>query len=249
MTPPDEHPVLRRLFLGHQEQLRAALGASRGAIDHAGLKGAASEAHWRGLLETHLPRRYRVTTGVVVDCRGGQSQQIDIIVHDAHYCPRFLNQEGMSFVPAESVYAVLEAKQEINGSHLGAAANKAESVRRLERTSAPIMDRGREMPARDLPPIIAGIVTLTSHWADSLGPTFREQLARHTGQRTINIGCALHTGGFEVPESCDPGGVDIWPADTALVRFFLVLVRRLQRLATVPAIDWSMYERAFRGEA
>jgi len=246
MTTAGEHPVLRRLFLGHQEQLRAALGASRGAIDNAGLKGAASEAHWRGLLETHLQRRYRVTTGVVVDCQGHQSQQIDIIVHDAHYCPRFLDQEGMSFVPAESVYAVLEAKQEINAGYLGAAADKAESVRRLERTSAPIMDRGREMPPRDLPPIIAGIVTLTSSWADGLGASFREQLGRLTGQRAVDVGCALHVGGFEVPERRDYAGVDIWPADTALVRFFLALVRRLQRLATVPAIDWSMYERAFR---
>ena len=246
MTARPEDPVLRRLFLGHQDQLRAALGADREAIDHAGLKGAASEEHWRSLLDMHLPRRYRVTTGIVVDSDGGQSHQIDIIIHDPHYCPRFLDHGGLSFVPAESVYAVLEAKQEINAWYLGAAANKAESVRRLRRTSAPILERGEERPPRDVPPILAGIVTLASGWTDGLGTSFREQLAGHTAGQALDIGCALNAGAFEVPEGRGAAEVQVWPADAALVTFFLTLVRRLQRLATVPAIDWLMYERTFR---
>lgn len=246
MTARSDKPVLRRLFLGHQDQLRAALGTDREAIDHAGLKGAASEEHWRSLLDTHLPRRYRVTTGIVVDCDGGQSQQIDIIIHDAHYCPRFRDHGGSSFVPAESVYAVLEAKQELNARYLGAAAEKAESVRGLRRTSAPIMERGEERPPRGLPPILGGIVSLTASWANGLQGTFQESLAGHTAQRALDLGCALHAGAFEVPEGSGPDEVLISPADTALVTFFLTLVRRLQQLATVPAIDWPMYERAFR---
>lgn len=246
MTARPDDPVLRRLFLGHQDQLRAALGADREAIDHAGLKGAASEEHWRALLDKHLPRRYRVTTGIVVDSDGRQSQQIDIIVHDAHYCPRFLDHAGMSFVPAESVYAVLEAKQEINARYLGAAAEKAESVRRLRRTSAPILDRGEERPPRDLPSIFAGIVTLGSSWTEGLGTSFCEQFAGHTGLRALDIGCALNAGAFEVPEGRGAEDVEVSPADTALVTFFLTLVRRLQRLGTVPAIDWPVYEQTFR---
>jgi hypothetical protein len=246
MTASGNDSVLRRLFLGHQAQLLAALGADRGAVDHSGLKGAASEEHWRALLDTHLPRRYRVTTGVVVDCEGGQSQQIDIIIHDAHYCPRFRDQGGTSFVPAESVYAVLEAKQEINAGYLDAAAQKAESVRRLGRTSGPIMERGEERPARPLPPILAGIVALAGTWADGLGGSFREQLNLHTDLSKLDLGCALHVGAFEVPESRGPADVLVSSAEIALVSFFLTLVRRLQRLATVSAIDWPMYERAFR---
>lgn len=246
MTSRSSVPVLRRLFLGHQDQLRAALGADRQAVDHPALKGGASEGHWRTLLDTHLPRRYRVATGVVVDCDGGQSEQIDIIIHDAHYCPVFRDQAGVSFVPAESVYAVLEAKQEVNALYLRAAAEKAESVRRLRRTSAPIFERGKEKPPRDLPPILAGVVALASNWVDGLGSSFCEQLAVHTELRMLNVGCALHAGAFEVPEGCAVTDVVVSPADTALVAFFLTLVRRLQRLATVPAVDWQAYERAFR---
>jgi hypothetical protein len=248
VTVQTQDPVLRRLFLGHQQQLRAALGADREAIDHPGLKGGASEEHWRTVLATYLPRRYRVTTGVVVDWSGGQSHQIDIIIHDAHFCPRFLDHGGTSFVPAESVYAVLEAKQTVNAGYLGAAAEKAESVRRLRRTSAPIVERGEKRSARDLPPILAGVVALASDWAGGLGRAFQDHLASHTGDRALDIGCALHAGAFEVPEGQGPDQVEVFAAETALVMFFLALVRRLQRLGTVPAIDWSMYEQSFRGE-
>ena len=56
----------------------------------------------------------------------------------------------------------------------------------------------------------------------------------------------LNAGAFEVPENCGPAEVEVSPSDTALVTFFLILVRRLQCLGTVPAIDWPKYEAIFR---
>lgn len=245
MTARSKDSVLRRLFLGHQAELRAALSSARSAIDHSTLKGDASEACWREMLNGHLPRRYRVTKGVVVDAKGGKSGQIDLIVHDAHYCPLFLDRDRTSFVPAESVYAVFEAKQEITAGYLLQAAEKVESVRRLVRTSHKIIDRGREMPPREPPPILGGIVGLGSGWKDGLGKRFREELARHTKRRSVDLGCALDAGAFEVPEGGWPADVRVSPATTALATFFVSLVRRLQKLGTVPAIDWSAYETAF----
>lgn len=246
MTTRLEDSVLRRLFLGHQDRLLSSLRADRHGIDHPGLKGAASEERWRTLLDTHLPRRYRVSTGVVVDCQGSGSQQIDVIVHDAHYCPLFLDQAGMSFVPAESVYAVIEVKQDLSSPHLAAAAEKAASVRRLHRTTGMIVDRGQQRVARPLPPILAGIVSLSSGWTDGLGETFRGQLVTHTGLCAIDFGCALETGAFEVPEGGTAAEAQVSGGGTSLVTFFLTLVRRLQGLGTVPAIDWASYEQGFR---
>ena len=91
-------------------------------------------------------------------------------------------------------------------------------------------------------------VFVDASWNDGLGVSFREQLMRHTGQYALDLGCSLHAGGFEIPDGHGPADTVIWPADTALVRFFLAMVRRLQRLATVPAINWSMYERTFSGQ-
>jgi len=237
---------LQRLFVGHQNQLLAALKSDRDSIDHAVLKGTSSEVHWRDMLSTHLPRRYRVATGIVVDYEGNKSEQIDVIIHDAHYCPLFRDEGGSSFVPAESVYAVLEAKQEINAEYLGDAADKAESVRALSRTSGPLIDRGEEQAPRELPRVLAGIIALTCGWKDGLETSFRENLVKHPDNRAIDLGCALDAGAFEVPVDRNFGDVEVTPANTALVSFFLALVRRLQALGTVPAIDWYEYERAFR---
>ena len=241
MTASAEDLVLRRLFLGHQDQLRAALGASREAIDHPGLKGAASEAHWRNLLETHLPRRYRVTAGVVVDCRGGQSQQIDVIVHDAHYCPLFLDEQGVSFVPAESVYAVFEAKQELTAAYLLAAGEKAASVRRLYRTSGPILDRGVVKAPRPLPRILGGVLALSPGWVEGLADNFKKALAGLGTEDRLDLGCVLGAGAFEVASD---GQLIIAGPEGALVSFFLRLVYRLQAIGTIPAIEWPAYIEA-----
>lgn len=237
-------PVLRRLLLAQQDELRCSLGAHRTSIDHAGLKGGASEDQWRAALSTYLPQRYRVGTGVVVDSEGAQSQQIDIIIHDAQYCPLFRYVGNLSFVPAESVYAVLEVKQEIDAQYLCDAADKAESVRQLARTSGPIVDRGQDRPPRDPHDILAGVVGLTSGWVDGLGGAFQRELGKYTRLRRLDFGCVLDVGGFEVPDGASPPDVIFQPAGFALVSFFMVLVRRLQRLGTVPAIDWSRYEAA-----
>ncbi len=236
--------VLDGLFLAQQEAMRAALEAERDVIDHPGLKGSASEGRWRELLETHLPRRYRVATGVVVDHEGRKSRQTDVIIHDAQYCPLFRKHGGLSYVPAESVYAVLDVKQVVDAESLRDAALKARSVRRLSRTSGTIIDRGREMPPREPPPILAGIVALTSGWSSGLGAHFRTQLAKHVGTDSLDLGCALNAGAFEVPDGQGPRSVVTTAKEVSLVSFFLGLLRRLKGLGTVPAINWSSYEKA-----
>ena len=44
-------------------------------------KGETKELDWREWLR-NLPKRYSVTKGIVVDCNGNTSEQIDAIVYD-----------------------------------------------------------------------------------------------------------------------------------------------------------------------
>jgi hypothetical protein len=208
------------------------------------MKGDASEEQWRSVLERHLPRRYKVAKGQVVDSRGGCSEQIDVIVHDAHYCPLFSETGGSCFVPAESVYAVFEVKQELTADCVAAAGSKAESVRRLHRTSATILERGKEQPARGIPPVLSGVLALTVAWADGLGQSFWAAVSKLNPDERLDVGCALAAGAFEVIPGGDPKRPIVYPADVALVTFFLRLVHRLQLLGTVPAIDWEAYLQA-----
>ena len=65
------------------------------------------------LLQTYLPQRYQAASAHVVDSEGTFSQQIDVVVFDRQYSPFIFKFQGQTVVPAESVYAVFEAKQAI----------------------------------------------------------------------------------------------------------------------------------------
>lgn len=237
----DKGPVLPRLFKQHQSALLAALELAR-AVDHPTSKGDVSEAQWRSMLAKYLPQRYRVSKGQVVDSRGETSQQIDIIIHDAHYCPLFLEEGDITFVPAESVYAAFEVKQELTTASMEYAGGKAASVRRLFRTSAPILDRGEKRPPRPPTEILTGVLATATDWRDGLGESFRAAFEGLGVDEELNLGCVLGVGAFELQDPDDQ--LVVAGPDEALVTFFLRLVHRLQAIGTVVAIDWPSYIRA-----
>lgn len=239
MTSGTKQSVLQKLLFGHQRTLEAELVRGRESHTHGGMKGEASEEQWRDMLGRHLPRRYRVCKGMVVDSHGGCSDQIDVIIHDANFCPLFLESGGSCFVPAESVYAVFEVKQELTSQYVVEAGQKAASVRALHRTSTRIIDCGVEQPARKLHHILGGALSLTTVWNGSLSDGFVEALSRLDPESTLDLGCALRAGAFEHAQGFQ--GPTIYPPETALVAFFLRLVHRLQCIGTVPAIDWAAY--------
>lgn len=75
---------------------------------------------------------------------------------------------GGIHIPAESVYAVPEVKQDLTKEQIEYAGEKIASVRRLRRTSAEFMHatgRSRTTPK----PILGGIVTYESGWSPPLG--------------------------------------------------------------------------------
>ena len=63
------------------------------------------------MLDTYLPKRYQAAKAHVVDSLGNFSQQIDVVVFDRQYSPFIFTYENETIIPAESVYAVFEAKQ------------------------------------------------------------------------------------------------------------------------------------------
>lgn len=229
--------ALQGLLLGHQAALEGQLLHARTSILHGGTKGDVSEARWREMLTAHLPTRYRVCKGHVVDSVGACSEQIDVIIHDASYCPVFLEGGGSVFVPAESVYGVFEVKQELNVEYLNAASAKAASVRGLHRTSARIIDCGVEKPPRKLFGIMGGVLSTATVWQDGLAG-LSGRLIELPALGQLDLGCALDAGAFELDAN---GEIAIYPREVALAAFFVRLVDRLQALGTVPAIDWKAY--------
>lgn len=262
---------LKELFCGLQKQMLASLNVDREFIGHPGSKGDASEQRWIEFLRTYLPDRYKVDKAIVIDSTGNVSEQMDVVIYDAIYTPFIFNQDGFMYIPAESVYAVFEVKQDVKG-YIDYAAQKVESVRKLKRTSIGMVASGRPMEARPLTKILGGILTTTSSYSGN--DTVRSQLKKLKGYQTLDLGCLCDTGSFyvdyeeTVPEGIKPTesikenrkyieqvyasrevkGIKFSEKEVSLFTFFLQLVSYLKSIGTVPAIDINAYLKAIRAK-
>ena len=232
---------LHRIFLGLQEQMIAALSTDREVIQHPTTKGTATELHWLRMLGNYLPKRYSADNAFVLDCEGNRSEQIDVVVYDRQYSPFFFNQDGAKYVPAESVYAVLEVKPELNAATVAYAAEKAESVRGLRRTSAPIPHAGGKFDPKVPPPILAGILTLDSGWNPPFGRPFAESIEKLPAAQYLEVGCVLRAGGFDITYGENAPEVNVSSPEAALIFFFLRFLARLQAVGTIAALDFGEY--------
>ncbi len=240
---------LTNILDGMQSRLEGSLRGNRSAVTHPGARGEASEDDWLRVLKDHLPQRYQASRAFVIDSQGECSEQIDIVIYDQQYSPFLYNHANQRYVPAESVYGVLEVKQDLSREHVLYAGQKAASVRRLHRTSAPVPHVEGVAKPRPLPRIVAGVVTYQSSWTPPFGDPLRDVLAGLAADHQLDIGCSLLDGAFEARYP-SPGTVDFASVggQHSLVQFLLRLLKQLQSLATAPAIDYEVYLARFQAE-
>lgn len=233
---------LNLIFNGIQEQMRASLNMVRSEISHPGAKGSVSEENWRQLLVDYLPTRYNAEKAFVIDSDGNISQEIDLVIFDRQFTPLLFKANGATYIPVESVYMVLEVKQEISKMNIEYAGEKAESVRLLNRTSAPFVDGGIQKPARQLFEIPAGILALDSNWSPPFGNSFMKVIQSLEKNFRINFGCVLNHGTFHFAYSKDSiKESTISKSENSLISFLFHLLQMLQQLGTVPAIKYNAY--------
>lgn len=230
---------LAELLRDISSEVEARLAAARALIAHEGEKGGASEEVWRALLRKHLPLRYQVGTGFVVDSDGRFSQQIDIIIFDRQYSPLVFELGSRRIFPAESVYAVFEAKQSANAENITAAKGKAATVRSLKRTSLPILDLYGKTVTKAIPPILGGFLALKSDWKPPLGEPLNRALIANHPDELLDVGCIASAGVLRLTEA----GIRPEPSRQAATAFLLDLIARLQTLGTVPMLDMMAYAK------
>lgn len=238
---------LTEILDGLQARLEGGLRGNRSAVTHPGARGEASEEDWLRVLNDHLPQRYQANRAFVIDSHGECSEQIDIVIYDRQYSPFLYNQANQRYVPAESVYGVLEVKQDLSRVHVLYAGQKAASVRRLHRTSAPVPHVEGVAKPRPLPRIVAGIVTYQSSWTPPFGDPLRDVLAGLAADHQLDVGCSLLHGAFEA-RYLSSGTLELAAVEgpRSLVQFLLRLLKQLQSLATAPAIDYEAYLARFQ---
>ena len=235
---------LETILKQHQRKLLAGLETSRRLFENAEAKGDATEFEWLAVIESFLPTRYQASAAFVLDADGERSEFIDVVIHDRHFCPLLFEQGGQKYIPAESVYAAFEVKQDLSKSHIAYAAAKGKSVRRLRRTSVDIVHASGIASPRPLFPIITGILALESSWSPAMGTAFNEAIARTAGSETrLDLGCCLRHGAFDIDWTEGSPAPKLSEPDVSLMFFLMRLFGRLQRLGSVPAIDLAEYAR------
>lgn len=230
---------LGSLLSGLHNSIEARLSTIRAVAGHPVLKGDSAEGVWLDLLSNYLLLRYQAKRAVVVDSQGSFSDQIDVVIFDRQYSPFVFYQDGLAVIPAESVYAVFEAKQSITASEIEYASKKVLSVRRLYRTSLPIPHAGGLAEPKEPQHIIGGLVTLESDWKPPLGSTLTTNLAKQTGDSCLDLGCVAAHGYFYR----DGNDFSVEASNMAATAFLFELIARLQAVATVPMIDVREYAK------
>ncbi|HTX76282.1 MAG TPA: DUF6602 domain-containing protein [Terracidiphilus sp.] len=232
------------IMRGLAEKVERDLRMARYSIGHVTALGEATQQVWIRMLETYLPERYRARSATVMDSEGTFSDQIDVVVFDRQYSPTLFEFEGATVVPAEAVYAVFEAKQDIRGEFLTYAQGKVASVRKLKRTSVTIPTINGNFK-KNPQWILGGFLALEPRCEKMEVAAMEERLKANQGEGKLDLGCVASVGTF----GC--GGADATSfrlEERAAGRFLLELMARLQGCGTAPAIDYRAYAKWMDGE-
>ena len=237
---------LSELYACTQEQMKANLQASRFAFDHAPTKGEATEANWIMWMRKYLPKRYCVDKAFVIDCDNHVSEQIDLVIYDQQYSHPVFVMDDNKYVTAESVYAVFEIKQIVDKPYMEYAGKKIKSVRELKRTSVSIVSANGQAKPKPLHRIISGILSLDSSWVDPITDNVIKYMNERPNLEKIDLVCCMEKGSFSTTYDVDGNTISIVRSknEESLIFFFLELLKKLQLIGTVPAIDISEYEKA-----
>ncbi len=233
--------TLKDLYSALQKEMVSNCQFSN-VLNHPSDKGDNAEESWVSWFNNYLPKRYRASKATVIDSNGHISDQIDVVLYDAQYSYLAFNQNGILYIPAESVYAVFEVKQNLNKAHLEYAGKKAGSVRNLFRTSAPIPYANGIYKPKEPHRIISGILASNSDWENAYGKPFRECILRFKEYERVDCGCILDCGMFFC--NYEEKNLKTSNSEESLVAFFLQLLIQLQAMGTVPAIDLNAYMKA-----
>jgi len=102
-------------------------------IPQDGEKGGVRERRVREFLAKHLPSKYGVASGHVIDKRGATSLQEDVVIFDQFNCPVLEIDPAYQVFPCESVYATVEVKSTLDAGEIEKCVKHTARLRELHR--------------------------------------------------------------------------------------------------------------------
>ena len=83
-------------------------------MTHKFTKGQYRELFIANVLKAYLPFYLDIGTGIIVNQKGCQSSQNDIVIYDKRVLPPFIHEQNLGVYPAESVLSIIEVKSSSN---------------------------------------------------------------------------------------------------------------------------------------
>jgi hypothetical protein len=127
------YPSLKELIDSARLRLRAEFELATKQVPHPAGRGEAREYAVRDFLDKHIPRRFGVDAGYVMDAAGSVSRQGDVIIYDRFGAPVFRLGDGQNLFLAECVLAAVQVKSFLDAGELKAAVENLESFATLNR--------------------------------------------------------------------------------------------------------------------
>jgi len=173
MSVHPEH--LRQAIAGLALKLQASLGAS-GPLGDSLSKGELREEDIVAEFRPHLPARYALVKGVVVNSEGNESDPQDVLLFDTAVLPPILGSGQTRVVPVEGVVGTIQVKSNATKANIDSAIENIASAKRLlaptPRYGHPPGDAGRPGPWSTTASFFGGILCLR-------GPADVQDLVNH----------------------------------------------------------------------
>ncbi len=124
-------------------QVKALIDKSESIRDlgHNLTKGTLRELFVTDLLSPFLSSQFSIGSGIIINQKGDQSRQNDLIILNNHILPPFIIKQNVGVYPAECVAATIEVKSRLTKDELEKAEEDAsfliETIYRAEGTVTP----------------------------------------------------------------------------------------------------------------
>jgi hypothetical protein len=103
-----------------------------GYLKHPLLKGRYREYGIGRLLLELLPQGWELGSGLMHDCNGTETKEMDLLIWNRNLMPPLLFGERNGVYPIESCFYTIEVKSELNGQTLDQAFENAQSIHKLQ---------------------------------------------------------------------------------------------------------------------
>ncbi|MCY3726645.1 MAG: hypothetical protein OXF95_08415 [Rhodobacteraceae bacterium] len=129
-----------------EEMKRKSDGIRRAYKTHNPTAGDCREDLVKNFLKDSLPKRFGVSTGLIISPEEKFSKQADLVIVDEQNNAPLYPEMDKKLWPIEAVYALIEVKTHLNPSDLKDAVKKGQKFKRLKRR---FCDRGEFMRMED----------------------------------------------------------------------------------------------------